>query len=54
MYCRQPEPTLSEALTDPIVQAMMKADGVDPKALEAELKSMARKMSGRQRPVRLT
>jgi hypothetical protein len=54
MYCPHPEPSLSEALTDPIIEAMMKADGVDPKALEAELRNMARKMSGRQRPQRLT
>jgi hypothetical protein len=35
------EPTLSEMLTDPIVQALMDADGVDPKELEAALRSVA-------------
>jgi len=31
------EPTLSEALADPIVQAVMQADGVDARELEAML-----------------
>jgi hypothetical protein len=31
------EPTLREALADPIVQAMMQADGVDSRELEAML-----------------
>jgi hypothetical protein len=36
-----PEPTITEMLSDSIVLAMMEADGVDPIALEAELRSMA-------------
>jgi hypothetical protein len=37
------EPTLREILSDSIVIAVMAADGVDPKALEAQLLSMARR-----------
>src|SRR5262249_32053843 len=36
------EPTLAEILSDTIVRAVMDADGVDPAALEAELRRMAR------------
>jgi hypothetical protein len=32
---------LEEMLEDPIVRAMMKADGVDPHELEAELRQTA-------------
>jgi hypothetical protein len=35
------EPTLTEILSDPIVGSLMKADGVDPRLLEATLRSMA-------------
>jgi len=35
------EPTLAEILSDTIVRAVMDADGVDPAALEAELRRMA-------------
>ena len=38
----QREPTIAEILSDSIVVAVMKADGVDPVALEAQLRSMAR------------
>jgi hypothetical protein len=37
--CRR-EPTIAEMLSDPIVMAVMKADGVDPMEFEAQLKSM--------------
>ena len=37
--------TLSEILSDPIVEAMMQADGVDPVALETQLESIARKVA---------
>jgi hypothetical protein len=36
------EPTITEMLSDPIVMAVMKADGVDATALEAQLESMAK------------
>ena len=35
------EPTITEMLSDSIVMAVMKADGVDPIALEAELRGIA-------------
>ena len=35
------DPTLEEVLTDPLIRAVMKADGVDPRALAAELRSVA-------------
>jgi hypothetical protein len=35
------EPTLAEILSDSIVKAVMAADGIDPEALEAQLRSMA-------------
>ena len=35
------EPTLSEMLADPIVQALMQADGVEASELEATLRSAA-------------
>ena len=35
------EPTLTEMLSDPIVGALMKADGVDPGELEATLRHLA-------------
>jgi hypothetical protein len=34
------EPTIAEMLSDSIVVAMMAADGVDPVALEAQLRAM--------------
>ena len=36
------EPTLGEILSDPVTRALMRADGVDAPALEAELKAIAR------------
>jgi hypothetical protein len=35
------EPTLEEILSDPIVMALMAADGVDPQELEAKLRLIA-------------
>jgi hypothetical protein len=35
------EPTLAEALADPLVRAVMDADGVDPKKLETLFASVA-------------
>jgi hypothetical protein len=35
------EPTIAEMLSDSIVMAVMAADGVDPVALEAQLRGMA-------------
>lgn len=36
------DPTIADILSDPIVQAVMAADGVDGDALEAELRTMGR------------
>jgi hypothetical protein len=41
-WCHR-EPTITEMLSDTIVVAMMAADGVDPVALEAQLRGMARR-----------
>jgi hypothetical protein len=43
-FCRC-EPTIAEILSDSIVQAVMEADGVDPKRLEALLRSMAQNLA---------
>jgi hypothetical protein len=43
MIWRQREPTLKEILSDPIVTALMRADGVDPLELEAMLTHINRK-----------
>lgn len=40
------EPTLAELLSDGIVQAVMKADGVDAKALAADLRKTAECLGG--------
>jgi len=39
-WCRR-EPTITEMLSDSMVMAMMAADGVDPTALEAQLRGIA-------------
>lgn len=36
------EPTLEDMLSDPIVVALMDADGVDPRELEAMLRDVGR------------
>jgi len=37
----QREPTISEILSDSMVRAVMRADGVDPRLLERELRTIA-------------
>ena len=44
MIWRQREPTLKEILSDPIVTALMSADGVDPVELEAMLTQINRRL----------
>jgi hypothetical protein len=51
MYPVRVEPTLEEALTDEVVQAMMKADRVDPVWLRALLASVARERGLNHPPV---
>jgi hypothetical protein len=46
MTCHD-DPTLDELLGDPMTQAVMTADRVDPPALAAMLRSMAREIAGR-------
>ena len=38
-------PTLSEALADPLVRAVMAADGVDPRQLATDLRSIAARLN---------
>jgi hypothetical protein len=46
-WCRR-EPTIREILSDPIVMAVMKADGIDPVGLEAQLGRMAQDLAAVQ------
>jgi hypothetical protein len=46
-WCHR-EPTITEMLSDSIVRAMMTADGVDPVALEAQLRGVATATAARQ------
>jgi hypothetical protein len=39
------EPTLSEALADPLVRAVMAADGIDPRQLDADLRAVAARLN---------
>ena len=41
----EPDPSLSEALADPVVRAVMAADGVDPRKLAAELRAVAAQLN---------
>jgi hypothetical protein len=47
------EPTLQEILSDPIVVALMRADGVDPGEIEAMLSRISRGRSTAHRDVQL-
>ena len=40
-----PELTLCEALADPLVRAVMAADGVDPRRLATELREVAARLN---------
>jgi hypothetical protein len=42
-------PTIAAALSDPVIRAMMAADGVNPRQLERTLKTMARKLASQGR-----
>jgi hypothetical protein len=39
------DPSLSEALADPTVRAVMAADGVDPRQLAVELRAVAARLN---------
>jgi hypothetical protein len=45
MICCPRDPSLSEALADPLVRAVMAADQVDPRKLAAELHAMAARLN---------
>jgi hypothetical protein len=47
-----PEPTITEMLSDSIVMAIMAADGVDPVALEAQLRGLAQSATADRRVCR--
>jgi len=40
VWCQR-EPTIAEILSDSMIKAMMRADGVDPEMLERDLRSVA-------------
>ena len=50
MNTRCKEPTLNDTLSDPVVQAMMAADGIEFQEFEAFLQEMARKMRHHKSP----
>ena len=50
MFYQCGEPSLRDALKDPVVQAVMAADGVDPSALSALMRETARKIELGDRP----
>ena len=43
------EPTMAEILSDPIVRAVMRADNVDPEAMERRLMSVASMLASAER-----
>ena len=52
MNCHGRDLSLSEALADPLVRAVMAADGVDPRQLAAELHAIAAQLNpGDRSPV---
>ena len=48
LQCHQ-ELTLKDALSDSLIRAVMAADGVDPRELEATLTEIARNLKGGSR-----
>ena len=44
-HCHRGEASLEEIVSDPIVQAVMEADGVNPRELDAMLRRVARDLS---------
>ena len=51
MICYPRDPSLSEALADPLVRAVMAADGVDPRKLAIELRAVADRLNRFDRPL---
>jgi hypothetical protein len=52
MFACHQELTLSDALSDSLIRAVMAADGVDPRELEATLTEIARNLKGGSRRLR--
>jgi hypothetical protein len=50
MILWQREPTLNEMLSDPLINLVMRADGVDPEKLRPQLRAVARAL---ERPTSL-
>jgi hypothetical protein len=50
MYRFLPEPTLDEALSDPLVRLVMEADGVDRDALQSCLMKIGRNLPALRKP----
>jgi hypothetical protein len=48
MHRHHREPTIPEILSDPIVKAVMAADGIDGKVLRRQLTSVAKNLIKRQ------
>jgi hypothetical protein len=48
--CCRYEPTVRDLLSDPVIRAVMDADGVDPDELEADLSETAGALRGRSTP----
>jgi hypothetical protein len=49
MNSRHGEPTLEEMLSDPIIRAVIEADGIDPQELAATLRQTGRMLARRTR-----
>jgi len=47
--CPMLDPTISELLSDPLVRAIMEADGVDPMELKAMMRCLAARCRNRPR-----
>lgn len=47
MNCHPREITLGDALADPLVRAVMAADGVDPRKLEDSLRKIGARLQAR-------
>ena len=51
MNTRCKEPTLNDTLSDPVIQLMMAADGIEFQEFEAFLQEMAQKVRHHKSPV---
>ena len=49
MNCKSLDLTIEGAMSDPVIGAMMRADRVEPRQLEASLRATARRLEAAQR-----